>query len=724
MVNGLTPAQQRARSQLFEDIRKADPAIERAQSRFEQSPLGRRLGRGFVSGGGGGRPTPTPAGPPGISPQEKAARNKQITQNLQQQLKDARQSLQSNLRGASLNARLDLLNKFRQDSKDFRSTAQLNRVSQGVLSQISIGGERVTQANVSQFKAAKTPTTRPTEGLRFIGRQDITRPDKVQPRSLEDIRRDFLKLPGVKQLKAFEEKRFAEGRGPAFAMVQAEEARAKITKKGKPVGSLTQRIFETAGAEFFKPGERQAIIDQRLQNLTGAQNLEEQQTAIKELREVGINISSSNGEFVVDPQSIPGARVASGVTTGVSIADAFLKSAIFSPFFAAAAAKKGAKAKAKVKVKVQKISSKSLKDVTRAFENEFKAGGSESVQSNLNRLSKNARTATEKANIRNVFNELQKKGLTKDLLLIEKDGGIGVVRPGQSFKAAVKIKPPQAFQAIEPRRTTVEINLETFRVPKIKGAAQITVSPSALKKSAINRQNERVTSLNKQLQQVIQNLRVATTQFQRSSLQTKQTQLTKQIQKQQQRSAQLQRSAQVSLQKLTTQQRLGQATQSRFKGKVKSAPKLKFLLPFSSGGKLGVIKKKKKVVGVSKPGYDALVKRRKSKLFLKLNRVPISKKNATSLAAFGTDNSLSATFKVKKAGKPAKNPKLKFPTNYFEVNRNKFRDFRKSKGKRIPLKNKYIERRKFRLDAPKGERQTIQAFKRKLKLIKPRKKKK
>ena len=108
-------------------------------------------------------------------------------------------------------------------------------------------------------------------------------------------------------------------------------------------------------------------------------------------------------------------------------------------------------------------------------------------------------------------------------------------------------------------------------------------------------------------------------------------------------------------------------------------------------------------------GYNAFVRGRKGKQ-LKVNlKRTLTKKSALSTSARVIDTSLSATGSIKKA--ISKNPPIDTKDNYFQRNRNKFRTFRIRKGKRIPLKDKIIERRKFRLDT-KQEVNKIQAAKR------------
>ncbi len=104
-------------------------------------------------------------------------------------------------------------------------------------------------------------------------------------------------------------------------------------------------------------------------------------------------------------------------------------------------------------------------------------------------------------------------------------------------------------------------------------------------------------------------------------------------------------------------------------------------------------------------GYNALVKGRKGKQ-LKVNIRPLTKKSALSSSARVVDNSIAATGSVKKI--ISKIEPIDTKDKYFQINRDKFRTFRKRKGKRIPLKDKFIEKRGKRLDT-RGEVRKITA---------------
>ena len=125
-------------------------------------------------------------------------------------------------------------------------------------------------------------------------------------------------------------------------------------------------------------------------------------------------------------------------------------------------------------------------------------------------------------------------------------------------------------------------------------------------------------------------------------------------------------------------------------------------------------KKPKKVPAIpisKRVGYEAFAKQRGK--IIKISKVPVVKKKAGDIAAFFVDRTLSATGLIKKTDKKAQKPKLKVPADYLDKNIRKFRFFKIRKGERIPLKNMFIEKRKFRLDKP-NESQTIQKLRKTL----------
>jgi len=150
-------------------------------------------------------------------------------------------------------------------------------------------------------------------------------------------------------------------------------------------------------------------------------------------------------------------------------------------------------------------------------------------------------------------------------------------------------------------------------------------------------------------------------------------------------------------------------------------------IPIPKIEKKGKKKKKLKTVPMippSKQGYNVLGKPLKQKKFIKLNRVPLTNAKAKDLGAWLADHSLARTFKIQKVNKTAKNPKLKVPKSYFSKTKPKFRDFRKVKGKKVPLKNKWIEKKGKPLLDTRDEKKKITLLSQLAKLKKKSRRKK
>jgi hypothetical protein len=117
-------------------------------------------------------------------------------------------------------------------------------------------------------------------------------------------------------------------------------------------------------------------------------------------------------------------------------------------------------------------------------------------------------------------------------------------------------------------------------------------------------------------------------------------------------------------------------------------------------------KKLPKKISELKEGYDVFGKSR-GKL-VKLNRIPLSKKDALSRGSYAIDHSTARTLTIKKAKKKVK--KLgsirKKEQRYAARSAHKLRSFRKKRGKRITLDRKLIEKRKYLIDT-KGEKRGL-----------------
>ncbi len=95
-------------------------------------------------------------------------------------------------------------------------------------------------------------------------------------------------------------------------------------------------------------------------------------------------------------------------------------------------------------------------------------------------------------------------------------------------------------------------------------------------------------------------------------------------------------------------------------------------------------------------GFNVFVKSKGKQI--KVTKNTVIESTAQDIGSFLVDNTLSAEFSLRKSRKQPKQPKIQVPKNYWELNKNKFRQFRIKKGQPIPLKNTFIELKSRRLD--------------------------
>lgn len=141
--------------------------------------------------------------------------------------------------------------------------------------------------------------------------------------------------------------------------------KSAAAEKPKPF-SITQKYFEAFGVKFYKPDERQKLIDKALLEFNDAADYQQQQQAISNLRIQGIPVQEVNGQYVIKSQDVVKivAPTSKWGNIAVGTADVLLKSAIFSPYMSTGAAAKGkAKISAKGEVRyVRKFSELSDKE--------------------------------------------------------------------------------------------------------------------------------------------------------------------------------------------------------------------------------------------------------------------------------------------------------------------------------------------------------------------------
>ncbi len=165
-------------------------------------------------------------------------------------------------------------------------------------------------------------------------------------------------------------------------------------------------------------------------------------------------------------------------------------------------------------------------------------------------------------------------------------------------------------------------------------------------------------------------------------------------------------------QQLKQVQKLKQQSRARATTKPKTPfpiPPIPKLTPIPFGG---ISAKTGKIVPilVKKPGYFAEFKPEKGRNFVRINKIPATKRRAQDAMAWLVDRTLSAKGRIIKSRKPARFLQLNIPKGYFNSTQGKFREFKIRGGKRIPTPNTWIEKRgKPRLDTF-SERKRIRGF--------------
>lgn len=120
-----------------------------------------------------------------------------------------------------------------------------------------------------------------------------------------------------------------------------------------------------------------------------------------------------------------------------------------------------------------------------------------------------------------------------------------------------------------------------------------------------------------------------------------------------------------------------------------------FLFYYSKSKKFQPFKKQRSIP------YDVYIKKKKI-------ADNLTKQQALNWGSYVSDNSIAARFSIRRSSGKVKEPKFNIPQNNFLINRYKFRNFKRRKGSKIPLRNSFIERRSNRLDTT-GEIRQITA---------------
>ncbi len=448
---------------------------------------------------------------------------------------------------------------------------------------------------------------------------------------------------------------------------------------------------------------------------------------------------------------------------------------LLDPLLATGAAAKATKTASKVVVKkaAEKKAKKSIRQLVSIFEDDFVKGNQKGIQDKLKKLfqviSKEPNAAKREIgleNLRKLLKELDSRDIIKsfstkqstikagaeagrgqvDIIIdvseaIRVSGNIagvsraiGVTQPIVGvFGAPSKFAGTGQFEKTEEttnrilneagsrtseqikiinnqiKGTTSNILKNSLTTQKDNLNRQLDITIEKITTQKINTTTSALSQVNSLLNKSQQKLQSLTRQLNLTTNATRQQSLTRQAT--QQRSITRQLLAQMSL--LKTRQRKLQRFRLRTRGKIK---KLVKILPPAVLGKV----RKGKAFGTGElknQGYHSFAKQKG--INRRLNKVPLSKKQATDLAAFVVDNSTSARGGIVRAsGKTKKKPLTRIPNNYFLKTRKKYRTFRIIKGQKVPLQNQFIERKRNRIDT-RGEKRGLSVAK----IIKQRAKK-
>lgn len=340
-------------------------------------------------------------------------------------------------------------------------------------------------------------------------------------------------------------------------------------------------------------------------------------------------------------------------------------------------------------------------------------------QGQLNRqLSIQRQIAQTKSKLAKGFlTPLQENILRNQILALERQIKVISLKPSEGFQIKIETVSPQILSIQRQVQASKELQLQIKQ--RINQAQTQTMKASLQRQLTLQKQRQdqlqRSLQVSKQRQNQLTNQRSLTLTVQRSNQVSRQLQQTKQRQRQLTRQLSLTKNTQTqkSLQDQFTIQKQKQRTLTRELEKLKITKKIIRRRIIRGGGEIikptiikpiffkpGKKKKKKKPFGIDKKsqGYNAFAKQRG--LFRKLNKVPLTKRQARDLSAFVVDNSTSATGRIiKTLTQKPKKPKTRIPSNYFSKTRKKYRTNKIVRGKKVPLKNIFIERRRHRIDS-------------------------
>jgi len=326
----------------------------------------------------------------------------------------------------------------------------------------------------------------------------------------------------------------------------------------------------------------------------------------------------------------------------------------------------------------------------------------------LHEIAKHAKTAKQKEGFKDLLRELTRKEIIKPFKVrITPTGRVSVPRiKPRKVKIIIPKKVERGIRIIrkKTKRITKKQSQQQKQITKTK--KQVQRLRQKLRQKVTPKQKRRLNQKLNQRQKLFQKQVIKQIQLQKQKMKLSQKQ--KQTQKQKQLQKLRLKTLQKTLQRTAQKEKLRLKARPRPRRRIKKVPKRFKRIPriwlFPPRFKVKRRKKKKK----KRMGYNVFarpLKRRGAKKrpkLIKINRVPLTKTQARKLGATLVDRTLSRTFSIRKTkGKPRR-PKLRVKT----FHKRKFRTYKKVKGRRVPLKNKFIEKRRHISDT-RGEKRGL-----------------
>ncbi len=307
--------------------------------------------------------------------QQKQQERQQIDLRTQQQIGDIQRQSQEQLRGiGSISERTILQQEQRKQIEEAKRQGTLEKVERGLVTggiittaeggraRVSLIG-KIPQEKVSVTGQIKAPETtgfwKSLWGTGLIGVGGKTG--------------NLFISKGVEKIKEFEEAKAGKPKpdwAKKFETIAERILGAKVSpdkdrKTILPTGSITQKYYELFGAKFYVEGEREQRVVEGLKNFTTAQDYEEQQEAIKQLKSQGINVIRQGDNYKIDTKQAlkkfaPTSKIGNIL---VGLTDIYVKARIFAPYMQTGAVKKGT---AKVKPKQEIVYKRKFSDLSDA----------------------------------------------------------------------------------------------------------------------------------------------------------------------------------------------------------------------------------------------------------------------------------------------------------------------------------------------------------------------